>query len=429
MSTGFGLPPALADPALRFVWEAVHDRWCRQAQGQAPRSVSFSGLDDSQRRALAGLLGRRRLPGPSFSVPLDQLDSILLASDAGMGSRQVAEAVCGPIVNRPEAARLARREADERWQRLHRAADPRLAGWTDHLRRTGTAARSAAAAGLDVDHLVGAALGVAARLPAGGVPLARFAEESTGDPHALDRDRPLRALVLSAALWLEGRSAEGVPSGAQAQRALFHQAGLVLDGVSSSALVLNLPAAGDGHVDHQLQAGVAAAEPVRVTLRALGRHGVTLDPALRRLFVCENPSVVEAAADRLGRRCAPLVCTEGWPTVVVLTLLDAAGALGCPMWFSVDLDAGGMRIGNLLVERVQATPWRLAAGDYEAAAAGGRNLALDGPVPDARWDPGLAPAMRRHRVKVFEEQRLDLLLDDLVRGAAPVASLGGSPSP
>lgn len=62
-------------------------------------------------------------------------------------------------------------------------------------------------------------------------------------------------------------------------------------------------------LDRELRDG----EPQRLTLRELA-NGALLPLADEPLFVCENPSVVAAAADRLGSRCRPLVCTEGIPS-------------------------------------------------------------------------------------------------------------------
>ena len=98
------------------------------------------------------------------------------------------------------------------WDELERAADPRLAGWIHHLRVSGTGTRLAAAAGMATDQLVTEALAVAALLPADGIALPRLAERATGDPHALDRGRPLRTLVLLAVLHLTGEPMQIPPS-------------------------------------------------------------------------------------------------------------------------------------------------------------------------------------------------------------------------
>lgn len=105
------VPSALTAPQLRFVWEAVHDRYARQAADVPVHSITFTGLSRAQRDALAGLLGRSRLPGPTVTVRIDQLDRRLLDSDAAVTARQMTELLCGPIVNRPAQGGLPARPA------------------------------------------------------------------------------------------------------------------------------------------------------------------------------------------------------------------------------------------------------------------------------------------------------------------------------
>ena len=59
------VPSALTAPQLQFVWEAVHDRYARQAADVPVHAITFTKLTRPQRDALAGLLGRSRLPGPT----------------------------------------------------------------------------------------------------------------------------------------------------------------------------------------------------------------------------------------------------------------------------------------------------------------------------------------------------------------------------
>jgi uncharacterized protein (TIGR02679 family) len=409
------IPPAFTQPQLRFVWEAVHNRYARQAAGREVRSIAFTGLTTTQRDALAGLLGRDRLPGPTVTVRVDQLDQRLLGSDAAMTARQVAELVCGPIVNRPAEQRAARQARERMWDQLEHTASPRLAGWVRHLRTSGAATRVAGVARLPVDRIVTEALAVAALLPADGIALSQLAERTTGNPHALDRGRPLRTLVLLAALHLIGEPMT-IPTSLVAQRSLLGRVGVYLDSVSTDVLVLGLRAAGAGHVDKLLNEAADAGEPLRLTLRMLLVAPPSLKPSDRTVSVCENPSLVEAAATRLGTATAPLVCTDGVPTTAVLHLLASARRHELAVRVSADFDAAGARITNLLAHHVSATPWRYTADAYRRAvtAQEGRTpVRIDGEIPDTLVDPILAPEMRQARIAVYEEQQTDLLLADL----------------
>ena len=133
------------------------------------------------------------------------------------------------------------------------------------------------------------------------------------------------------------------------------------------------------------------------------------------MFICENPSVVAAAADRLGAKARALVCVEGVPSTAALRLLKGLSDCGAELRFHLDFDWGGVRIGNVLLEHLPAAvPWRLSAGDYERSLAARRGvLELVGSPVDARWDLGLRGALSRHLLAILEEQVMSDLLEDL----------------
>jgi uncharacterized protein (TIGR02679 family) len=130
--------------------------------------------------------------------------------------------------------------------------------------------------------------------------------------------------------------------------------------------------------------------------------------------VCENPTLVAAVADRCGVATPPLVCTDGQPSGAVQALLGQLAEAGAALHFHVDFDGGGIRIGNLLVDRFGATPWRMGRADYElAAASAGRPLGAA--PPEASWDHDLTGAIVAHGRAVHEEQLLDEFVDELAR--------------
>jgi uncharacterized protein (TIGR02679 family) len=96
-------------------------------------------------------------------------------------------------------------------------------------------------------------------------------------------------------------------------------------------------------------------------------------------------------------------------------LLQGLHESGAELRFHVDFDWGGVRIGNVLLERLpEAKPWRVSAADYERALTAKRGaLELAGPPVDARWDPDLRKMMSQHFLAVLEEQVLSELLGDL----------------
>jgi uncharacterized protein (TIGR02679 family) len=152
-----------------------------------------------------------------------------------------------------------------------------------------------------------------------------------------------------------------------------------------------------------------------VTLRELRTLRPEMPPGTH-VHVCENPHVVEAAADT---GCtAPMVCTSGSATTVVLTLLDALAASGCTFAYHGDFDWPGIALANRIMHRYGAEPWRMRAADYEYLATrtqvrGTPQIALTGPPAEAVWDAELAPTMDALGIALHEEAALDLLLEDL----------------
>jgi len=259
--------------------------------------------------------------------------------------------------------------------------------------------------------LLEAAMRVALRLPARGELLSVFASSAAGDPHALDPGTPLGVLVLRAAAALAGR--REVPGTSQARRRLWREVGIDCDSLSADVLVLGLRPPGEGRLARQLRESAEDGEPRRVTLREL--HGAS--PALPEgtpVFVCENPAVVEAAADALGARSAPLVCVEGVPSTAAMVLLRGLSAAGARVRVHADLDWAGLRIAGQVLAETSGRPWRFASADYRAAVAAGQGgPPLRGaPVPSP-WDVSLAGAMQESGVSVPEERVLAGLICDL----------------
>lgn len=76
-----------------------------------------------------------------------------------------------------------------------------------------------------------------------------------------------------------------------------------------------------------------------------------------------------------------------------------------------DFDWGGIRIANVLHDRVPFTPWRFDTASYLAAGEAGRPLT--GTPVEARWDPVLTTTMHHAGRRIEEELVLDDLMGDL----------------
>ena len=370
-------------------------------------TVTLAGSTAAQRDAVERLLGRRPRSGGALSVRLDDVDALVRRSGAhpdGLAAAVVA--LRGPVANR--AADAAEREAS--WAAAFAPLDAvgaALRAWADGLRATGVVRRAEPEPSAAAVLLRDLAAAVEA-LPVEAEPVGRFAERVLGSAHALDVDRPLTALLFGAARVLGG---VGDGQGASWRREVWASVGLVRDELSSTVLTLGLPGDAATPTGRMLAALAAAGEPAVLTLRQLAREAPRLPLRGRTLSVCENPVVVAAAADQLGPRSAPLVCAGGQPGAAVMALLRIAVAAGASLRYHGDFDWGGLRIGNVLFDRLPMAHWHFDAVSYRAAAGTGR--ALTGPPVPASWDPDLAPAIAATGRAVEEERVLDTLLADL----------------
>jgi uncharacterized protein (TIGR02679 family) len=199
-----------------------------------------------------------------------------------------------------------------------------------------------------------------------------LAASALDDPHALDRGSP----VATGLLRLLGHEA---PDSAEAWRHAWDSHGIDCDPVSSRVLVLNLRLHGDAACVRLSAA--AGPEPLWLTWRSLTGSFRIEDP---EVFVCENPSVLIAAADELGELGLPLVCTNGRPSAAAMRLLAGIAESGAVLHVRADDDHAGQEIVAGIIKTVPGTRlWRFSLRD---------------------------PATPR-----YEEQDIDVLLRDLRR--------------
>lgn len=152
---------------------------------------------------------------------------------------------------------------------------------------------------------------VVRHLPTDGeaILLAVLAARVVGDAHALDKASPLGRAVARFLAVREALSHAGeLPPGwadpvksSEGWRQAWAYAGVSCDTVSSLVLVLNHPLTGDAAAVRL--SGAVTGEPTWLSLRSLNGTCALATPL--DIFVCENPSIVETAAERLGRESAP----------------------------------------------------------------------------------------------------------------------------
>lgn len=136
------------------------------------------------------------------------------------------------------------------------------------------------------------------------------------------------------------------------------------------------------------------------------------------MWACENATVLEAAAVRLGPVCPPLVCVEGNPSLAARRLLADLREGGAALRYHGDFGTGGWpsatsSSASSVPSRGVSTPQRTPPPWKSARAARRPCRPLTGRVPAAGWDVSLKPAIEDAGVEVEEEHVAEQLLDDL----------------
>lgn len=420
----------LGGPALSPLRLRLRRHFERQGSGETAQTLQLTRLGAAEREALALLTGRSSQAARSMRIDIARIDAALRAAGVCDSLREALERLDGPIADRA-AARAAVQAA---WSALAHEADrdARLQVWLQTAVSATLLKRLAHRDAVAAASLLAQADAVLRRLPAAGLTRAQLAAQTLGNAHALDAGQPVASLVL--AVWRCSEAAmetsrQDAPFGpdktpgedtedqADAARVVdervrdvWARAGVLVNELARPALMLNLP------VVDRAAAGWTPGEPAHLSLRRLLRTPPAWAVEGTTVFVCENPNLLAIAADSLGVRCAPLVCTDGMPAAAQRTLLNQLQHAGARLYYHGDFDWPGLQIANHVARSWKARPWRMAASDYEAAVKTAPPARRDLVETDvtAVWDPLLAAAMRRHGLSIAEEAVADGLLEDLL---------------
>jgi uncharacterized protein (TIGR02679 family) len=238
--------------------------------------------------------------------------------------------------------------------------------------------------------------------------LPALAADVTGNTKALNHGTLLSTLVLRA---LAIKTGAGRPGTAPERRDLWEASGVVVDDLASRVLVLNLPAEGTGLAEW-LVGAARRGIPFYVTLHQLMTLPLTIRGAV--VYVCENPAVLRHAAAELGPGSAPLLCTEGRPSMAFHQLADVVVGGGGELRYHGDFDWPGLAIASAVIRRHGAKPWRMNADDYLAGIRiHAEHVLLSGAPQPTPWDPGLSTAMVGEGRVLFEESVAADLIGDL----------------
>lgn len=358
---------------------------------------SLSPVSAQERRALEGLLGRRPSLGTTIDLSEVELGEALSRAGLAASLRDALEQIDGPI----EDIALERQGRDAMWEIVFAEL---ASGPTESLGRSGASKGLVKRlSGNDPERgaeLLRSTNSVLARLPGHGIPLSRFAAVVLGDAHGLDEGRPVATLAL-AVLKRAGSD--------ERAREIWARHGLLVSELAAPALVLNLPAHRGSPGADLAERARELGEPLHLSLRTLLRSPPEWMVRGRIIHVCENASIVAIAADRLGARCAPLVCTDGMPSASQRVLLTRLAEKGADLRYHGDFDWAGVAIGNFVMRAFSAKPWCFDAADYEASQ--GRHL--QGTPVEASWDRELRKKMECVGYALEEENVVEQLLRHL----------------
>ncbi len=373
--------------------------------------LRLTAVSEPERNALGRLLGTPFRGRKSIAIELDVLAQFATRDGHFPSLAALVEAAHGEAITANRAAHLDR---SNEWKQLWRDQlqdgnfPPRVTAWLTQPRVQAWIRRSAQADLRNTKALLHSLQCLLRCLPLKSPTLlAQFAAETAGSSHALDSDTPLGRVVLQA---LAVQWDRPQPGSAADVRALWSLAGLVRDELSTTVLALNLPARpGSSLGDILIRLGQAG-QPARLTFRQL-QEACQFDPSpCREIFVCENPAVMAAAADRWRVRAKPLVCVEGQPSLAAQVLLQSLVRQGFVLRYHGDFDWGGIRIAAGIWNKFSFQPWRFECADYLAAP---RGRTLQGEYVESPWDSTLSSAMQQRGAAVHEEAVMEQLLRDL----------------
>ncbi len=386
----------------------------RMSQGKPLRGkLQLKNISPEERLALATLLGRKpKARGDSATIDLTKVVEILSHAGLCESLESALNIISGPIENRT----AAKEKEELAWEDLWDTAANRLANdppglrWLNGLKKTGLLKRRSKRDIAAATSLLNSAMSILLKVPVQALRLSELAATETGNSHALDKGQPLSSLVIRYAREID---CETKWKSAEDRRDAWELLGVVPDELSAPVLVLNLRADDQTFTGRVLNLHADNGEPYRLSVRQLKHMTPSFDPTAvgPDVFVCENPTVVDVAAHRLGKDCKPIICIDGQPKTASRLLLNLLTKIGTTIHYHGDFDWEGLRIANLIVSRHNALSWRYSAQDYLRSVA--HEYKLKGKRIEAAWDPELSEEMESTGFIVHEEQVLDLLMSDL----------------
>lgn len=419
--SGNAAPSAWDAGALADVMGTIAVRL--EARGLDARGrVTLTRLTREARQALGGILGRQLVTG-RIVVDLGDLD-VIARERFGLpgGIVEACEsALSRRLVDLPSQRARQRQVRDEPLEHMRAMSTswPErpvwVSEWIEDVARNGLLARAPQplATAEQAVRLVGmltTADGLDAPRPT-RIGRNELAARYCGDAHGLDEGSVLAAIVMRGLAHSLSRPA---PRSAPERRDLWGIFEVDPDTVSITVLSTGLRFDSDDPLALRLDLAASHQDPVHLTARNVLALA-DLQPATTEVLVCENPRILEAAAEHL-RPHQGVVVTMGNPARVVIDLLGLLARGGCRLDYHGDFDWAGLTIAARVMKATGARPWQMQAEDYLAAVVDRRGVAqLEGAPAPSPWDPDLADAMVDVGLAIHEEALLPRLVCDWSR--------------
>lgn len=175
-----------------------------------------------------------------------------------------------------------------------------------------------------------------------------FAAKATGNPHYFDAGTTAEKILLYILEFCFSQEKRCEMSEVEQKNQILYKAGILKDDLSNDVLVFGMRGwKYDGTVHEGIEGFFHTGEPVRLTLRTLGKIK-NMEAAGKNVYLLENPAVFSVFTER-NPDCSA-VCVNGQPRLSVLLLLDMLKECHC-FYYNGDFDPEGLLIAQSLKER------------------------------------------------------------------------------
>ena len=175
-----------------------------------------------------------------------------------------------------------------------------------------------------------------------------FAAKTTGNPHYFDAGTTAEKILLYILEFYFPQEKICEMLEVEQKNQIFYKAGILKDDLSNDVLAFGIRGwKDDGTLHEGIDGFFRAGEPVRLTLRTLGKIK-NMEAVEKNIYLLENPAAFSVFTEK-NSDCAA-VCVNGQPRLSVLLLLDMLKE-SHRFFYNGDFDPEGLLIAQSLKER------------------------------------------------------------------------------